>query len=245
EFGDFVNGAQVIIDQFVSSSEDKWKRISGFTMLLPHGYEGQGPEHSSARPERFLQLAAEDNMQICYPTTPAQYFHLLRRQVHRTYRKPLVIFTPKSLLRHPLATSKLDDLAVGRFQRVLGDDGAPPPVDVKRLVLCVGKIYYDLVEGRKRRNDRKTAILRLEQLYPWRDDELAPFLDRYNKVEEVVFAQEEPANMGYAWWLEPRLRKLLGRSPRIACRVESASPATGSNKAHQFEQAALVDEALR
>jgi 2-oxoglutarate dehydrogenase E1 component len=245
QFGDFVNGAQVIIDNFVSSSEDKWKRISGLVMLLPHGYEGQGPEHSSARPERFLQLAAEDNMQVCYPTTPAQYFHLLRRQVVRKWRKPLVVFTPKSLLRHPLATSKLDDLATGRFQRVLGDDAAPPPADVKRLVLCCGKLFYDLHEARKKRGDQKTAIVRIEQLYPWRDEEVGQVLDRFNKVEDVVFAQEEPANMGFGWWLEPRLRRLLGRSPRMACRVESASPATGSNKAHQIEQAALVDEALR
>ncbi len=245
QFGDFVNGAQVIIDQFVSSSEDKWKRISGLTMLLPHGYEGQGPEHSSARPERFLQLAAEDNMQICFPTTPAQYFHLLRRQVHRKYRKPLVIFTPKSLLRHPLATSKLDDLTVGRFQRVLGDDAAPSPPDVKRLIFCVGKVFYDLLEGRRKRNDQKTAIVRIEQLYPWREEEVTAILDRYGKAEDVAFVQEEPANMGYGWWLEPRLRKLLGRPPRMASRVESASPATGSNKAHQLEQAALVDEAFR
>ena len=245
QFGDFVNGAQVVIDQFVSSSEDKWRRISGLTMLLPHGYEGQGPEHSSARPERFLQLSAEDNMQVCYPTTPAQYFHLLRRQVHRPWRKPLIIFTPKSLLRLPAAGSKLDDLTIGRFQRVLGDAAAPPPSDVRRVIFCTGKVFYDLAEGRRKKNDQKTAIVRLEQLYPWRDEEIQPYLDRYAKAEDIVFCQEEPSNMGFAWWVEPRLRKLIGRPLRITSRVESASPATGSTKAHQMEQQALVDEALR
>jgi 2-oxoglutarate dehydrogenase E1 component len=246
QFGDFANGAQVIIDQFISSSEDKWKRISGLVMLLPHGFEGQGPEHSSARLERYLQLCAEDNMQVVYPTTPAQYFHLLRRQVHRKWRKPLVVLTPKSLLRLPAATSSVDELVHGRFQRVLGDAGGPTPAGVERVLMCSGKVAYDLIEERKRRADTRTAIVRLEQLYPWRDEDVARALAPYAGAKELVWVQEEPFNMGAHFFVEPRLRRLLaGWSFRAVARVESASPATGSAKAHMLEQRTLLDEAFR
>jgi 2-oxoglutarate dehydrogenase E1 component len=244
QFGDFVNGAQVIIDQFLSSSEDKWRRISGLTMLLPHGFEGQGPEHSSARPERFLQLCAEDNMQVAYPTTPAQYYHLLRRQVHRKWRKPLIIMSPKSLLRLPAATSMIDELTRGRFHRVLSETNGPPAAGVNRVMLCSGKVYYDLAEERRKRRDERTAILRVEQLYPWREEELTRALEPFAKDAELVWVQEEPANMGYAGFVEPRLLR-LGRGLRLVSRVESASPATGSHKAHLLEQRALLDEAFR
>ena len=246
QFGDFVNGAQVIIDQFISSSEDKWRRISGLTLLLPHGYEGQGPEHSSARPERFLQLCAEDNMQVVYPTTPAQYYHLLRRQVHRRWRKPLIVLTPKSLLRLPAATSPIEALTTGRFQRVLGDDAAPPADSVERVFVCTGKVFYDLAEERKRRGDGKTAIVRIEQLYPWRDEDLTAALAPYRAARELVWVQEEPSNMGALFFVEPRLR---AHAPRMAfrhvARAESASPATGSHKAHILELKALLEEAFR
>jgi 2-oxoglutarate dehydrogenase E1 component len=246
QFGDFVNGAQVIIDQFISSSEDKWRRISGITLLLPHGFEGQGPEHSSARPERFLQLCAEDNMQVVYPTTPAQYFHLLRRQVHRKWRKPLIVMSPKSLLRLPAATSPIDALTRGRFRCVVRDDAAPPAEQVERIFLCTGKVFYDLAEERKKRGDTRTAIVRLEQLYPFRDGELAEVLSPYRAARELVWVQEEPANMGAAFFVEPRLRRhVSGMSFRTVARVESASPATGSHKAHILEQKAILEEAFR
>jgi 2-oxoglutarate dehydrogenase E1 component len=246
QFGDFVNGAQVILDQFVSSTEDKWKRLSGLTMFLPHGFEGQGPEHSSSRYERFLQLCAEDNLQVVQPTTPAQMFHLLRRQVLRKIRKPLVVVTPKSLLRLPAAGSLLDELAHGKFHRLLGDTSAPPAKEVQRVLFCTGKIAYDLMEERKKRSDTRIAIVRIEQLYPWREDEVSAALEAYPKATEVVWVQDEPANMGAMFFVEPRLCKLVGkRSWRTVSRVESASPATGSHKAHQIEQRQLLDEAFR
>jgi 2-oxoglutarate dehydrogenase E1 component len=254
QFGDFVNGAQVILDQFVSSSEDKWKRLSGLVMLLPHGYEGQGPEHSSARFERFLQLAAEDNLQVVNPTTPAQMFHLLRRQVLRRWRKPLVVLTPKSLLRHPAAVSPLSDLTEGRFQRILGDDlfsphhgtsATMPASDVRRVMLCSGKIFYELSDERRKRGDRTTAILRLEQIYPWRDEFLTAALAQFPRASEIVWVQDEPANMGAWFFVEPRLRRLVGASSlRAVTRAESASPATGSSKAHGIEQRNLFAEAF-
>jgi len=245
QFGDFVNGAQVILDQFVSSCEDKWSVLSGLVMMLPHGYEGQGPEHSSARFERFLQLAAKDNMQICYPTTPAQIFHLLRRQVLRPYRKPLVILTPKSLLRLPEATSTLDELTSGSFLRVIDDPEPPPVMSVYRVVLCTGKIYYDLVEERRRRGDLNSAIVRIEQLYPFRDHQLAAVVDRYVRATELVWVQEEPANMGAHRFIKPRLRRIAGlRGVRAVTRPESASPATGSMKKHVMEQRTLLTEAF-
>ncbi len=243
QFGDFVNGAQVIIDQFISSSEDKWKRISGLTMLLPHGFEGQGPEHSSARFERFLQLCAEDNIQVVNATTPANYFHVLRRQIHRKWRKPLVVLTPKSLLRHPEATSRVDDFARGGFQRVLFDPAPPPAEQVRRVVFCSGKLYYDLAAERKKRDDRATAIVRLEQLYPWRDDLVAAAAAPFPGVKELIWAQEEPHNMGARFFVDPRLRAIAGgRAFRSVSRAESASPATGSTQAHAIEQRKILDE---
>jgi 2-oxoglutarate dehydrogenase E1 component len=243
QFGDFVNGAQVIIDQFLTSSEDKWKRLSGLVMLLPHGFEGQGPEHSSARFERFLEAAAEDNIQVCCPTTPAQYFHLLRRQVIRRWRKPLIVMTPKSLLRLPAARSSLEQLTTGRFQRVLADP--TPPAEANRVLLCTGKIFYDLDEERKRRKDDKTAILRLEQLYPLSDAQLARALDNYANAEELVWVQEEPANMGAHRYIFVRLLQLAAHPAVRAGRgAESASPATGSSKAHALEQDELVKRAF-
>jgi 2-oxoglutarate dehydrogenase E1 component len=243
QFGDFVNGAQVIIDQFITSSEDKWKRLSGLTMLLPHGFEGQGPEHSSARFERFLEACAEDNIQVCYPTTPAQYFHMLRRQSLRRWKKPLIVMTPKSLLRLPAARSPLEQLTHGRFQRVL-DDPTPPP-EAHRVLLCTGKVFYDLDEERRRRKDQETAILRLEQLYPLSDGELARALDMYANAEELVWVQEEPANMGAHRFIFVRLLQAAAhRSVRAVTRAESASPATGSSKAHALEQEELVRRAF-
>ena len=243
QFGDFVNGAQVILDQFVSSAEDKWRRLSGLVLLLPHGYEGQGPEHSSARFERFLQLGAEDNIQVVYPSTPAQYFHLLRRQVHRPWRKPLVVMTPKSLLRAPL--SQMSELSTGRFQCVIGDSQVQPD-QVTRVMLCTGKVYFDLVEQRKKRGDKRTAIVRVEQLYPLRTDELQQAVGAFPKVRELIWVQEEPANMGALQSIVPRLQQEFGTalSLRTASRVESASPATGSYKAHVLEQQKLMNDAF-
>jgi 2-oxoglutarate dehydrogenase E1 component len=244
QFGDFVNAAQVIIDQFIVSAEDKWLRLSGLVMLLPHGFEGQGPEHSSARIERFLQLAAEDNIQVCNPTTPAQFFHLLRRQVNRPWRKPLVVFTPKSLLRHPQAVSTLDEMATGRFHRVLGDDKVDPSA-VKRILLCSGKVYFDLAAEQAKRSARDVAIVRLEQYYPL-GDALLKALAPYREGTPVVWVQEEPRNMGAWYVLNARKGDMLaGRHPlSVVSRAESASPATGSHAAHELEQKMLLDEAF-
>ena len=242
QFGDFANGAQVIMDQFVSATEDKWGLLSGLVVLLPHGYEGQGPEHSSARLERFLQLAAEDNLQVCQPSTAAQYFHLLRRQALRRWRKPLVALTPKSLLRHPRACSPLEDLAAGRFQPVLPDSTA---VSATRIVLCSGKVGHELRAERQRRADSSTAVVLLEQLYPFPERELTQELKRHGRAREIVWVQEEPANMGALWFMQPRLEELAGRRHvRSVKRSASASPATGSVKAHAREQAALMALAL-
>jgi len=251
QFGDFVNGAQVMIDQFISSGEAKWLRASGLVMLLPHGYEGQGPEHSSARPERFLQLCAEDNLQVANCTTPANYFHLLRRQMHRPFRKPLVIMTPKSLLRHKLAVSSLADFTGdSHFRRIVSDPAAPADRDVKRLVLCSGKVAYDLMEARDAAGDRATSIVRVEQLYPFPAEPLVARLQRLTNLEEVVWAQEEPMNQGYWDFVDPRIEECLieakvkPKRPRFAGRHSSASPATGLAKRHASEQAALIADAL-
>jgi 2-oxoglutarate dehydrogenase E1 component len=232
QFGDFANGAQVVIDQFVSSAEDKWKRLSGITLLLPHGYEGQGPEHSSARLERWLQLTAEDDMQVCQPTTPAQLFHLLRRQVLRPYRKPLVVMTPKSMLRHPRAVSPMSALARGRFERVLWD---PELATAKRVLACTGKIYYELLARREKLARRDVAIVRLEQLYP------IPSLEPLTRAKEVFWVQDEPSNMGAWTFLATRTQKIFSR---VVSREESASPATGSAKAHAIEQEKILGEAF-
>ena len=251
QFGDFVNGAHTIIDQFIASGESKWLRANGLVMLLPHGYEGQGPEHSSARLERFLQLCAEDNIQVANCTTPANYFHLLRRQMQRSFRKPLVIMTPKSLLRHKMAVSKTADfLDDSHFMRILSDPWAPADKDVKRLVLCTGKVSYDLMEARNAAKDTSTAIVRLEQLYPFPGEPLTARLLRMTNVQEVIWAQEEPKNNGSWSFIEPLLEESLTaakcavKRARYAGRSASASTATGLAKRHQAEQAALVADAL-
>ncbi len=250
QFGDFCNVAQVIIDQFITSSEDKWQRLSALVMLLPHGFEGQGPEHSSARLERFLDLAAEDNIQVVNLTTPAQYFHCLRRQVVRPWRKPLVVMSPKSLLRHPRVTSTLDDLVDGQFHRVLGDtfDGGKgaAPTDVRKILLTSGKVYYELEAAREARSAADVAILRLEQYYPLSQDLLADALAPYAAGTPLVWVQEEPRNMGAWSFLRRQLRTdIVDRWP-LSCvsRPESASPATGSAAAHKMEQAQLIDKAF-
>ena len=240
QFGDFANGAQVMIDQFIASGESKWNRSSGLVMLLPHGYEGQGPEHSSARPERFLQLAAEDNMQVCYFSTPAQYFHALRRQVKRNFRKPLVVMTPKSFLR--TSTSPVDELISGAFHEVLDDPAVKDPAAVKRVLLCTGKVYFDLKEARDKAGRTDVALVRVEQLYPWPQEQLKAVLGRYPNAERA-WVQEESENNGAWFFVEPRLRR-LGFGAEYCGRDASASPAVGSEKMHKHEQAELVDAAL-
>jgi len=239
QFGDFGNGAQTIIDQYIAASEDKWKQTSRLVLLLPHGYEGQGPEHSSARLERYLQLCAENNLQVCYPSTPAQYFHLLRRQVRPGMERPLVVMTPKSLLRLPAASSSIEDLASGGFQPLIDDAEIEDREAVKKMVLCSGKVYYDLADARKKNENRSVAIVRLEQFYPWPLQSLGETLARYPNAGQIVWAQEEPQNMGGWAFVRERLEKLeyVGRSA-------SASPATGSYSIHQKEQSEIVTQAL-
>ena len=238
QFGDFANVAQAVIDQFVSAGEDKWGLLSGMVMLLPHGYEGQGPEHSSARIERFLQLAARDNFQICQPSTAAQYFHLLRRQALRSWRKPLVVFTPKSMLRHPDASSPIESFTNRQFDTVRGDSSV---TDATRILVCTGKIGHELAMERKKRKDDKTAIIFLEQLYPFPEEELTVAIDRHFSARDVVWVQEEPANMGAMSHVMARLRKASGNRPVLSVkRSASASPATGSAKAHELEQKTLL-----
>jgi 2-oxoglutarate dehydrogenase E1 component len=246
QFGDFVNVAQVIIDQFITSAEDKWNRMSGIVLLLPHGFEGQGPEHSSARLERFLMLAAEDNIQVMNLTTPAQIFHCLRQQCVRPWRKPLVIMSPKSLLRHPEAVSDLADLADGRFERLI-PDATVDPKKAKRVLFCSGKIYYELLTKRRELDRDDVAIVRLEQLYPMPREEMGAELSRYPESVELVWVQEEPINMG-AW---PFLRTRIGdrvpgtdRPIRAITRPVSASPATGSAAAHKIEQELILSAAF-
>lgn len=254
QFGDFVNGAQVMIDQFIASAESKWLRMSGLVMLLPHGYEGQGPEHSSARPERFLQLCAEDNWQVCNLTTPANYYHALRRQMCRDFRKPLIVMTPKSLLRHKLAVSDLKDFAEGtNFHRVLWDtdrDVLAKPKDIKRVVLCTGKVYYDLLQERRDRKIDNVMLLRVEQLYPFPHKAILDELKLYPNAD-IVWCQEEPENQGYWHFVDRRIEAVLAEAkgkatrPRYVGRPDAAAPATGSLYKHQAEQAKLVDEALK
>ncbi len=251
QFGDFVNGAQIMIDQFITSGESKWLRANGLVMLLPHGYEGQGPEHSSARPERFLQSCADDNIQVANCTSPANYFHLLRRQMHRNFRKPLVVMTPKSLLRHKLAVSNAEDFqGDSHFRRLLSDTNGAADVDTKRLVLCTGKVAYDLIEARDAAGDTDTQIVRVEQLYPFPGNPIAERVAKMPNLEEIVWAQEEPKNNGYWFFVEPLIEEALAsvNSPvkraRYAGRNASASPATGLMKRHQTEQGALVADAL-
>ena len=240
QFGDFVNVAQVILDQFIISAEVKWRRLSGLVLLLPHGFEGMGPEHSSARMERFLMQSAEDNIQVVQPTTPAQLFHVLRRQAIRNWRKPLIVFTPKSLLRHPQVISTLEDCAHGTFQRVLPD--VPKLANAKRILLCTGKVYYDLLAYREEHKHYHVAIIRLEQLYPLPATALDAVLTDYADGTPAFWVQEEPANMGAWRYLHEKLGgKLFNRFPLApVSRVESASPATGSSHAHKLQQAQLL-----
>ncbi len=238
QFGDFANVAQAVVDQFVSAGEDKWNLLSGLVLLLPHGYEGQGPEHSSARIERYLQLAARENIQICQPSNAAQYFHLLRRQALRIWRKPLIVFTPKSMLRHPEASSPIADFTSQRFLRVLPDKEVN---DARRVLLCTGKVGHELRMERKKRKDTTTAIVFVDQLYPFPEAELSAELQRHVSARELVWVQEEPANMGALFYMLPRLKRIAGdRSVLSVKRSPSASPATGSAKAHEVEQKTLV-----
>lgn len=246
QFGDFANGAQVVIDQFISSGEQKWGRMCGLVMLLPHGYEGQGPEHSSARLERYLQLCAEQNMQVCVPSTPAQVYHMLRRQALRGMRRPLIVMSPKSLLRHPLAISTLDELAEGSFQPAIGEIDALDPKGVKRVVMCAGKVYYDLLEQRRKNEQTDVAILRIEQLYPFPHQAVQEILKAYSHVQDFVWCQEEPLNQGAWYCSQHHFREVVpfGATLRYAGRPASASPAVGYMSVHQKQQQDLVNDAL-
>ncbi|GGZ09669.1 2-oxoglutarate dehydrogenase E1 component [Novosphingobium colocasiae] len=251
QFGDFANGAQIIIDQYIAASEAKWLRANGLVLLLPHGYEGQGPEHSSARLERYLQLCAQDNIQVCNITSPANYFHLLRRQMHRPFRKPLVIMTPKSLLRHPMAKSAASEfIGDGHFFRILSDHNPAADAQTRRVILCSGKVYYDLLEARDSAGITDTQIIRIEQLYPFPGEPLTTRLSRMTGLEEIVWCQEEPQNNGSWFFVDPLIEAAAKKAgiksprPRYAGRNASASPATGLAKRHAAEQAALVADAL-
>ena len=241
QFGDFANGAQSVIDQFIASAESKWQRHSGIVMLLPHGYEGQGPEHSSARLERFLQLCAENNLQVCNLTTPAQIFHALRRQMKRDFKKPLIVMSPKSLLRNPAAVSTLDDLTAGQFQEIIDDPAAKGTE--QRLILCTGKVYYDLLDKRSKTPDASAAIVRVEQLYPLHTERLAQIAAKYASAR-LVWCQDESQNMGAWSFIAPQLEALFGRKPLYAGRDASASPAVGALALHKLEQAALLQQAF-
>jgi 2-oxoglutarate dehydrogenase E1 component len=244
QFGDFVNGAQVVIDQFISSGEAKWGRLCGLTLLLPHGYEGQGPEHSSARLERFLQLCAENNMQVCVPSTPAQMFHMLRRQMLRPFRKPLIVMTPKSLLRHELSVSSLADLSNNSFANIIDEIDEIEPAQTQRVVFCSGKVYFDLLKARRLAAQHDVAIVRIEQLYPFPVEEYQAVLTRYANAE-LVWCQEEPQNQGAWYQIRHRLQDLaLPRTVYYAGRAAAAAPATGVAKLHEAEQRRLVETAL-
>jgi 2-oxoglutarate dehydrogenase E1 component len=246
QFGDFVNGAQVLIDQFISSGEAKWGRLSGLTLFLPHGYEGQGPEHSSARLERFLQLCAENNMQVCVPSTPAQMFHMLRRQMLRPLRKPLIVMTPKSLLRHELSVSALGDLSAGGFANIIDEIDALPADKVERVVFCSGKVYFDLLRARRATGESKVALVRIEQLYPFPVQEYQAVLARYANAPDLVWCQEEPQNQGAWYQIRHRLQDLAGerRPVYYAGRASASAPATGLARIHESEQRQLVQTAL-
>ncbi len=261
QFGDFANGAQVVIDQFIASGESKWQRTSGIVLLLPHGYEGQGPEHSSARPERFLQLCAEDNIQVVNLSTPAQFFHVLRRQMKRKFLKPLVVMSPKSLLRHPAAVSRLDEFTGGTFHEIIDDPlfaptsarampadpaagAAQDPKSAPRLILCSGKVYHDLVANRAARQMTDTAIVRVEQLYPLHRNRLGELADAYSRDARLIWCQEEPENMGAWRWIAPQLEEIFGRKPTFAGREAAASPAVGALAAHKLELADLLAAAF-
>ena len=249
QFGDFANGAQVVIDQFITSGETKWGRLSGLTMLLPHGYEGQGPEHSSARLERYLQLCAEHNIQVCVPTTPAQVYHMLRRQAIRPLRKPLIALTPKSLLRHKLATSTLEDLSAGTFHNVIGEIDSLDADKVDRLIMCSGKVYYDLLEKRRNEGLNNTAIVRIEQLYPFPEDDLGAEFAKYKNLKQIIWCQEEPMNQGAWYCSQHHMRRVAqAHQPSVelqyAGRIASASPACGYASMHAEQQEQLLQEAF-
>jgi len=244
QFGDFSNGAQTIIDQFIVSAESKWQRPSGIVLLLPHGYEGQGPEHSSARLERFLQACAEDNMQVCNLTTAAQYFHVLRRQMKRDFIKPLIIMTPKSLLRAGFASSLAEEFIHGRFEEILGAPETGSAEKIKRIVFCSGKVYYDLLNYRTQRKIDDVAIIRIEQLYPLAEKKLREMLKPFSKNAKLVWCQEESENMGAWTFIEPRLRTIFCSEIAYAGREASASPAVGALTRHKREQARLVADAF-
>ena len=244
QFGDFANGAQVIIDQFIVSSESKWQRPSGIVLLLPHGYEGQGPEHSSARLERFLQLCAEDNIQVCNLTTPAQYFHVLRRQVRRDFRKPLMIMTPKSLLRNERATSRIEDFTHSAFQPILGPTLIGEAKDVNRVIFCSGKVYYDLVNYLESNRVGDTALVRIEQLYPLDLEGLEETIGAVRHASKWVWCQEEPRNMGAWTYIAPLLGGVFGQGVEYAGRLAAASTAVGSKAWHDQQQKELVHHAF-
>jgi 2-oxoglutarate dehydrogenase E1 component len=242
QFGDFANGAQVVIDQFITSAESKWQRNSSITLLLPHGYEGQGPEHSSARLERFLQSCAENNIQVANLTTPAQFFHALRRQVMRDFKKPLIVMSPKSLLRHPGAVSHLADFTAGSFQEIIDDPTGSKQTD--RVILCSGKVYYDLIDYRDKKQLAHTAILRVEQLYPLHRDRLAEIADAYSRDARLIWCQEEPQNMGAWTFIAPQLEDIFGRKPVYAGRDAASSPAVGLLALHRQQLATFLDNAF-
>ena len=249
QFGDFANGAQVVIDQFITSGEHKWSRVCGLTMLLPHGYEGQGPEHSSARLERFLQLCAEHNVQVCIPTSASQVFHMIRRQAIRPLRKPLIVMSPKSLLRHKEATSNLEELSSGRFFNVLDETDDLSKSEIKRIILCLGKVYYDLRAARRERKISSIAIIRIEQIYPFPHEDLLAILSKYPNIEDIVWCQEEPMNQG-AWYRSQHymrraiLRHKIDINIRYVGRESSASTAAGYMALHLEQQEKFINEAL-
>jgi 2-oxoglutarate dehydrogenase E1 component len=242
QFGDFANNAQSVIDLYITSGETKWQRLSGLVLLLPHGWEGLGPEHSSARLERFLQLCAEDNIQVCNLTTPAQYFHRLRRQVKSDLRKPLIIMAPKSLLRHPMAVSDLADLVSGSFQEVLDDPDKLNAPD--RILFCSGKIYYELLQMRRKMKKLDTAVVRLEQFYPFPETQLKAVIQQYHGARQYFWVQEEPENMGGWFFIRPLIEKLTGETIKFIGRKASASPATGFPNISRREQAAIIEDAV-
>jgi 2-oxoglutarate dehydrogenase E1 component len=246
QFGDFANGAQVVIDQFISSGETKWRRLCGLTLFLPHGYEGQGPEHSSARLERYLQLCAEHNMQVCVPTTPAQFFHVLRRQMIRPLRRPLILMTPKSLLRHKRSVSTLEDLADGGFQPVLDENSNISAGEIERIVLCSGKVYFDLLNTREQSAIERLALIRIEQLHPFPKEALHDVLARYSNANTIVWCQEEPKNQGSWYQIQHHIQECLApdHTLRYVGRESSPSPAVGYYQLHQEQQQALIAEAV-
>jgi 2-oxoglutarate dehydrogenase E1 component len=246
QFGDFANGAQVYIDQFISSAETKWDRLTGLVMFLPHGFEGQGPEHSSARLERYLQLCAEGNMLVCVPTTPAQIFHLLRLQMLQPFRRPLVVMSPKSMLRNRLSTSTLDELAECCFRKIIPETEEHDPAAIERIVLCTGKVYYDLWSARQERQQDNVALIRVEQLYPFPRNLLISALAEYPAARSVVWCQEEPMNQGAWYQIRHHLEACIGRQHvlKYAGRPASAAPAAGTYHTHITQQHELVDAAL-